>query len=129
MKAQGLPLNTIVLGALAVLVLVILAAVFVPGIGNMFRSIFGLAPDAYVNCQTYCTGLSNIYSSETTAVAAARGSNFCSDPDPSNTATTDCGDYITTGCAFSLSGGEIITIKGGSCADDATNHVYCCTAI
>jgi hypothetical protein len=109
MKAQGLPLNTIVLGALAVLVLVILAAVFVPGVGNMFRSIFNLAPDAYTNCQTVCTGLSNRYSAASVAGAAGIASSYCVDPDPTDTLTDTCYDYIQT-CTITLTDGSLITL-------------------
>lgn len=109
MKAQGLPLNTIVLGALAVLVLVILAAVFVPGIGSMFASIFGLAPDAYTNCQTTCTGLSGRFSSATIAANAAKNSAYCADPVPADDVTETCFDYITH-CTVSLTGGDVIKI-------------------
>lgn len=127
MKAQGLPLETIVLGALAVLVLVILAAVFIPGVGNMFRSIFGLAPNAYSNCQTTCTGLSNVYSSIETAGTAAENSAYCDDPEPTvDTATDTCFDYVTA-CTVTLSGGATITITADpAVTEDRTGGVFRC---
>lgn len=44
MKGQGLPINTIVLAVLALLVLVILAAIFVPGFRSLLVGILMPAP-------------------------------------------------------------------------------------
>ena len=83
MKAQGLPLNTIVLGALAVLVLVLLAAAFVPGVGSMFSSIFGATPSSEsafaTNCINYCSILTQIASGQSTSAATStiRTSDYC----------------------------------------------------
>ncbi len=43
MKGQGLPINTIVLGALALLVLVLIAAAFIPSVGKFFKGMLGIS--------------------------------------------------------------------------------------
>jgi hypothetical protein len=78
-KAQGLPLNTIVLGALAVLVLVILAAAFVPSIRDVFMNLLGFSSDPYAMCETACGNLQGRYSTIATAISAIQGSQFCSE--------------------------------------------------
>ena len=44
-KAQGLPLNLIVIGALALLVLMILGGVLIMGGGSMMQGLTGMAPE------------------------------------------------------------------------------------
>lgn len=65
MKGQGLPINTIVLAILALLVLVILAAIFVPGFRNLITSMFTPVPSEIQNfassCNEWCKALTNKY--------------------------------------------------------------------
>ncbi|MCW1296346.1 MAG: hypothetical protein OH319_01555 [Candidatus Parvarchaeota archaeon] len=64
-KAQGLPLNAIVLGILALLVLVVVGAAWIVGGGNIFRGfsqiIRGQTPgtltQAQASCQQLCTNI------------------------------------------------------------------------
>ena len=63
MKGQGLPKNTIVLAILALLVLVILAAIFVPGFRSLLMSIILPAPTEEQtftrSCNEWCKDLNN----------------------------------------------------------------------
>jgi len=63
MKGQGLPINTIVLAILALLVLVILAAIFVPGFRSLLMSMFVPTPGGEQtfasSCNQWCTDLNN----------------------------------------------------------------------
>ena len=64
-KAQGLPLNAIVLGILALLVLVVIGAAWIVGGGNIFRGfsqiIRGQTPgtltQAITSCEQLCTNI------------------------------------------------------------------------
>ena len=96
-KAQGLPLNTIVLGALAVLVLVILAAAFVPSIRDVFTNMLGFSSDPYATCETACGNLQSRYSTQTTAQSAVVSSQFCSEDCPGNGYKTDCTVALVNG--------------------------------
>jgi hypothetical protein len=104
MRAQGLPLNTIVLGALAVLVLVLLAAAFVPSVGNMFRSLLFIGGDPVSRCNLACIGLDWKYADTTTALTAAQ-SSFC-DFDPGDGSECDvlitCQLRLTTGAVYQV---------------------------
>ena len=138
MKAQGLPLNTIVLGALAVLVLVILAAVFVPGVGGMFRTMFGMSPDAYTTCETYCTAMNNKYSTAGTAISAVGGSAYCRTTDwdgdgatviPAGGVNAGDNENCVTGsgdgaykndCRITLTDGVTTSTNAIACDGDAT---------
>ncbi len=103
MKAQGLPLNTIVLGALAVLVLVLLAAVFVPGIGNLIPTLD--TGDFVQQCNTKCQGMNLVYSSSTTETFI-EGTDFCTMLDADG--TTNCPSVIS--CTISSIDGFSLTI-------------------
>ena len=105
MKAQGLPLNTIVLGALAVLVLVILAAAFVPSIRDVFLNLLGFSTDPYTMCENYCNALQSRYSTAATANSAILSSQFCTEGCVSNGYKTDC----------------IVTLVDGSTSDSAVD--------
>ena len=79
MKAQGLPINFIVIAALAILIL-ILAAGFVVAGGSSFSSAVG--PETVKSkCQTYCNTL-NMYTSNniesSTSVAMWEQKDYCS---------------------------------------------------
>jgi len=86
-KAQGLPLNVLVLGALAILVLVVLGGAFMVGGGSIFANIARfLMPHvggAELNsmrqtCEGYCTNLQGrAYSSPDEAKNSARNNLFC----------------------------------------------------
>jgi hypothetical protein len=53
-KSQGLPLNTIVLGAIAILVLVVIAVAVIPAMGGIFQAAdLGTSGDLDI-CQHYC---------------------------------------------------------------------------
>jgi len=64
-KAQGLPMNTLVIGALALLVLIGMSAMWVTGGGNIFQGfsniIGGSSPStlsqAKISCQSLCNDL------------------------------------------------------------------------
>ena len=66
-KAQALPMNAMVLGALSLLVLIAVATMWVTGAGNIFSGfgqiIGGATPSTLTNarlvCQAACTDLSN----------------------------------------------------------------------
>jgi len=80
MKGQGLPINTIVLAILALLVLVILAAIFVPGFRNLIASLFGAGVTsveaAKETCRTrYCAMLDQAYSA--TTLQDIKNSEWC----------------------------------------------------
>ena len=80
MKGQGLPINTIVLAILALLVLVILAAIFVPGFRNLIASLFGAGVTsveaAKETCRTrYCAMLDQAYSA--TTLVDIKNSEWC----------------------------------------------------
>ena len=81
MKSQGLPINTIVLGGIGVIVLIIIAVVFVPGMGDIFGSIGSVSAqggEAFLSdCNIKCTMISSKYSSISVARSAATGI-FCS---------------------------------------------------
>jgi hypothetical protein len=119
MKAQGLPLNTIVLGALAVLVLVILAAAFVPSIRNVFLTMLGYGGDAYSTCESHCTALSGKWSSNT-ASSGVCGSSFCQladlDADGDTDATGDTAaqteycPYYVSSCTLTTTDGVTVTV-------------------
>jgi len=72
-NAQGLPMNTLVLGALALLVLIVLSAMWVTGGGNIFQGfsniIGGTTPStlsqAKISCQSYCNDLKTIQPTRT----------------------------------------------------------------
>jgi len=104
MKAQGLPLNTIVLGALAVLVLVLLAAVFVPGIGNLIPTLD--TGDFVQQCNTKCQGMNLMYSSSTDS-SFIENTDFCTMLDADG--TTECGDVMT--CTINSIDGHTLTIS------------------
>lgn len=115
MKAQGLPLNTIVLGALAVLVLVLLAAAFVPGVGGFFATLFGLTPtDPVTICNNYCNQLNYQYTTDTSLQAALPNHPFCSDQDTDTAGIQDCGTYVQ--CTPKLSDGtDATTLTSAMC--------------
>ncbi len=56
MKAQGLPVNMIVLVALALLVLVVVGAFFISGFGQASSSI-SIVNKTQADCQSICQGL------------------------------------------------------------------------
>ncbi|MCW1301216.1 MAG: hypothetical protein QXX71_01965 [Candidatus Nanoarchaeia archaeon] len=96
MKAQGLPINTIVLAILALLVLVILAAVFVPGFRSLITSILSPAPtsiEQFTSLCTdqYCKALDDRY--EPGTLANLKYSDWCTKElqvyDPSTCVTKD----------------------------------------
>jgi hypothetical protein len=112
MRAQGLPLNTIVLGALAVLVLVLLAAAFVPSVGNMFRSLmFAGGTDPVSRCNLACINLDWKYADMDTASAAATGT-YCGYDAGSGTCQT------VIACTFRLTNGTsgTIPLDAANCA-------------
>ncbi len=84
MKSQGLPINTIVLGGIGVIVLIILAVVFVPAMGDIFGTIGGVSGQGgetfLSDCNLKCMTLSSRYSSISVARSAAVGT-FCSHTD------------------------------------------------
>ncbi|RLG17716.1 hypothetical protein DRN62_00330 [Nanoarchaeota archaeon] len=117
MKAQGLPLNTIVLGALALLVLVLLAAAFVPSIGNMFRSMLGITGtgnETFIQqCQLACQNLDNKYT-QSTFTTAAQGSSFCT----STYGGKHCYHVIT--CTAHTIDGKTVTVDSSCCGGSCT---------
>lgn len=73
-KGQGLPLRTVVVGALVLLVLVLVSGFFIPGVGNMFSSILNIVPSGGQNmtystfrskCQSYCSTVQASFTSAT----------------------------------------------------------------
>jgi hypothetical protein len=57
-RAQGLPLNTIVLAVVALIVLVVVVIAFVPAVGNLFGTMMGTAPTGDADtCQIHCSML------------------------------------------------------------------------
>lgn len=103
MRGQGLPLNTIVIAAIGIIVAIIVAVAFVPGMGDIFGSIGGVSgtgDQAFLSeCSTRCTNLDYKYSSVSVVDAAARN-NFCNYRDADG---RGCQYYME--CLIHLSGG------------------------
>jgi hypothetical protein len=68
MRAQGLPLNFIILGALALLVLVVVVAFFITGAGGFGAAISAQA--AQTECTNRCNGITQAMSLKTTITAS-----------------------------------------------------------
>lgn len=79
-KAQGLPLNLIVLAAIAALILVLVIAFTIGGAGTFFKQIFNRGitavgddvDGAKTNCQNWCTQAQQL-----TTTAAWKASSYC----------------------------------------------------
>ena len=106
-KAQGLPVNMIVLTALALLVLVVVGAFFISGFGQASSSV-NIVNATQADCQSICQGL----------VSSAYNYDECVGYD-SNTgeytgfgATSRALEYVCT-CADNY-GGCTVTLRDGS---------------
>ena len=81
MKAQGLPITTIVIGALALLVLIGVATMWITGGGNIFQGFSqitgGATPSdvlqAKTSCKSYCNDLKSLNPTYTQTL----NHNFC----------------------------------------------------
>lgn len=83
-KGQGLPLKTIVVGALALLVLVLVSGFFIPSVGRMFQRMVGIGqqPGQEVsnfrsNCENWCSQLKASYDDATDS--AIQYSAYCTE--------------------------------------------------
>ena len=115
MKAQGLPLNTIVLGALAVLVLVLLAAAFVPSIGNMFKNMFAISGGSgsfAEQCQLACQSMDYKYVS-TSGTGVVTSGQYCTmeDSDGYHCNYRSGEEGVGVECTIHSTDSKIITIS------------------
>jgi hypothetical protein len=143
-KAQGLPLNAIVLGILALLVLVVIGAAWIVGGGNIFRGfsqiIRGQTPgtltQAQASCQQLCT---NIKTGVIATVGDIQRSDYCtrtfdlSQQSPSYAVNEHCyggetgttlkdqnGNAVTTDvldvpCTVTLTNGSAVVLNANCC--------------
>lgn len=80
-KGQGLPLKTIVVGALVLLVLVLISGFFIPGVGRMFTSMMRIGPSAGGNmsvstfrskCQGFCSSVKAGFTSPSPGISTTQ---------------------------------------------------------
>jgi hypothetical protein len=145
-KAQGLPLNAIVLGILALLVLVVIGAAWIVGGGNIFRGfsqiIRGQTPgtltQAQASCQQLCT---NIKTGVIATVGDIQRSDYCtrtfdlSQQNPSYPVNDHCYGRETglrdqTGASNATEVLDVpctVTLTNGSSVPIVTPTSNCCT--
>jgi hypothetical protein len=143
-KGQGLPLSTIVIAALALLVLILIAAAFIPAVGDALRAMLGIAREAPADetkraafaekCRVSCAGmegashwndirsrdicLSNILVYEL-EVCSERDNCFQDDDAGAGNLCTGRTEFISMGCSFTLA-------NGTTCTMDAAQLEACC---
>ncbi len=133
-KTQGLPLNLIVIGALALLVLMILGGVLIMGGGSMMEGLTGAAPSEeevalqslLTDCQSKCRTAKMMVDDipPTTVSEAIRLQDFCchgSDIDGNGEI-----DYNSETCAAVYTDCRIGGLApSGACASGTTPSWYC----
>jgi len=133
MKAQGLPMNFLVLGALAVLVLVVVGGAFMSGgtsifggIAQFFTTTASTPQDQIISvCQTSCENLDYVIARSSDAVSkpiCTKRFNFAVD---TNTVKINCfgnidgGGQVSgwpfSGCTVHSKTGTIIPVSSSSC--------------
>ena len=116
-KAQGLPLSFIVIAAIVALVLVIVVAFTIGGLGTFFGRIFGVGitavGESIEDVRTVCSGLCD-QAKQITTTGQWESTRYCTrafNVDLDANGTIDAGeanincwdDEINIGCSFSIS--------------------------
>ncbi len=108
-KAQGMPVNMIVLTALALLVLVVVAAFFITGFGQASGSI-QTVEKSQADCQGYCQSLSiSAFNYASCAELYAAGAG------PAKNYIDNCDEYGS--CRVSIRGGKSCVCGPTACVN------------
>ena len=126
MKAQGMPINMIVMIVLALLVLVVVAGFFMTGTGTLFGGIAQQGGQASAqaelsafrsSCQTWCMSMNSMYAPGD----EIKGTLYCKTtrdlPSFGLTGVHCYNDNVLgdNGCRITLGNGQQVTITGDIC--------------